>query len=546
MSMLTWWKIIVAGAAILISSCTKQVTKHTVVIQNGHEIVTTEKQDTLGYVISFFDTLERGKFIRSFEHLVKTYPFRRDTLVNNRFFELKMPPPPLPSEPQKPKPVVSETLSTIPQPAALSAQKIEPHTGGAVTLYSQREFVDQTLGTLVAAYPFDKGVCGGDAVPKDMPGVLDLKIVSDKQIDIILKDNCVTQSGKALSAFDLVNAWTAYIKKHPAEGYALFRYIKGLDGFIAGREAIISGLTVSDEKTVSLRLERSDPSAINRLCTRRLLPSALKMGLYLIKNENQTSLQLVPNSRYEAQKAYLNSITLRLGKDQNPFLSFSLNRYDAITLYSTKDIEYARQKAADKSNLILLSEERYFLSCAVASKEVRMLIRKLVDSKDILVNFVKADGSVISQLETESGAFPTGEAAAGQALLQTAPPQLNPISILYRSDDPVSAIIAEKTLADFSRAGLQCTLKGAGCEQYEASLVRKDYTIAIGWVSRSVLSDASERLRLATLWFNDVAEEHSRIEDQKEIPLFSIKQYLLCKKRIQFSADVLEGMFVGE
>jgi hypothetical protein len=544
--MLTWRKIIVVGAAILISSCAKQVTKQTVVIQKGHEIVTTEKKDTLGYVISFYDTTERGTFIRSFEHLVKSYPFHRDTLVDNRYFELKMPPPPLPSETLKPKPVVSETLATIPQSASLSAQKIEPRTGGTVTLYSQREFIDQTLGNLVAAYPFGRGACGGETVPRDIPGVLDMKIVSDKQIDIILKDNCVTPSGKALSAFDLVNAWTAFVKKHPAEGSAFFRYVKGLDGFIAGREAIISGLTVTDEKTVSLRLERSDPSAINRLCTRRLLPSALKMGLYLVKNETQASLQLVPNPRYEAQKAYLNSITLRLGKDQNPFLSFSLNRYDAITLYSTKDIEYARQKAADKSNLIILSEERYFLSCAIASKEVRTLIRKLVDPKDILVNFVKADGSVISQLETESGASPAGEAAAGQALLQAAPPQPNPISILYRSDDPVSAIIAEKTFAGFTRAGLQCALKGAGCEQYEASLVRKDYTVAIGWVSKSVLSDASERLRLATLWFNDVAEERSRIEDQREIPLFSIKQYLLCKKRILFFGDVLEGIFVGE
>ena len=74
---------IISFIVVLLLSCAKQVTKQTVVIQKGHEIVTTEKKDTLGYVISFFDTTERGKFVRSFEHLVKTYPFRRDTLVNN-------------------------------------------------------------------------------------------------------------------------------------------------------------------------------------------------------------------------------------------------------------------------------------------------------------------------------------------------------------------------------------------------------------------------------------------------------------------------------
>jgi hypothetical protein len=534
---------------VLFFSCAKQVTKQTVVIQKGHEIVTTEKKDTLGYSISFYDTTERGKFVRSFEHLVKTYPFRKDTLVNNRYFSLTLPPPPPSAEGPKPRPVVSETLATIPQPAAPLAPKIEPRTGGTVTLYTPREFVDPVLSSLMTAYPFGKGPCG-ETVPDNVAGVLDMKVVSDRQIDMTLKDDFVTAAGQKPTAFDLVNVLTAYVKKHPAEGSALFRYVKGLDGFIAGREAIISGFTVSDPKTVSLKLERPDPFATARLCTRRLLPQALKTGLYFVKGESPASVQLLPNPRAEARKPYLNSCILRLGKDPNPFLSFSLNRYDAITIFSLKDIEYARQKAADKSSLIMLSDDRYFLSCAIPLKDIRIFARKLVDPRDILVNFVKADGSVISCIETESGTpssadLGTGQ-AAGQTLLQTAPPVQNPLSVLYRSDDPVSAIIAEKILADFSRAGLQCVLKGTGCEAYEASLVRRDYGIAVGWVVKTVLTDPSERLRLASMWFNDMTDEHARIDDIREIPLFSVKQYLLCKKKIQFAGDVLEGIFIGD
>jgi len=528
----------------LVFSCGKQVTKQTVVIEKGHEIVSTEKKDTLGYVISFYDTTERGKFVRSFEHLVKTYPFRRDTLVNDRFFSLTLPPPP-PVEAPKPRPVVSETLATLPQPVSPAAAEVQPRVGGAVTLYSQREFLDPSLSGFVSSYPFSQNACGGESMPKDNPGLLDMKVVSDRQIDITLRNNVATATGQTLSAFDLVNAWTAYIKKNPAEGCALFRYVKGLDGFIAGREAIISGFVVVDERTVSLRLEKPDPLATTRLCTRRLLPTSLKTGLYYSKGENQGSVRLFPNPRPGSSKAYLNSCTIRLGKDPNPFLSFSLNRFDAITLFSVKDLDYARQKNADKSSLTVLSDDRYFLSLAMPAKDMRLFSRKLLDARDILVNFVKADGAVISLVESENG--PTSPPdQAGQPLLQTAPPLQGPLSVLFRSDDPVSVIVANKVLADFSRAGLQCVLKGTGCEGYEASLVRRDYGIAVGWVPKAVLTDQSERVRLATQWFSDVADERSRVDDSKEIPLFSIKQYLLCKKRIGFDGDVLEGMFVQD
>jgi hypothetical protein len=541
---------IIPFVAMLVLSCAKQVTKQTVQVQKGHEIVSTEKKDTLGYFISFYDSTEREKFVRSFEHLVKTYPFRLDTLASGRYIELKLPPPPPVAQGARPRPVVSETLATTPQTALSSARKIEPRTGGVVTLYSQREFVDPVLSTLITSYPFGKGSCSGEPPLASGSGVLDLRPVSDRQLDISLKDNFVSATGQTLSAFDCVNAWTAYVKRHPAEGSALFRYVKGLDGFVAGREAIISGFVVSDQKTISLRLDKTDPFAATRLCSRRLLPQALKMGSYYVKGESPASaaaaIQLLPNPHPDGQKAFLNSCTIRLGKDPNPFLSFSLNRYDAITIVSLKDLDYARQKAADKASIIALSEDRYFLSCAIAARDIRVFARKLVDPRDILANFVKADGAAISQLESESVAVPAQDQASGQPVLPMAVPLPGPLSILYRSDDPVSVIIAEKILADFTRAGLLCLLKGVSAEGYEASLVRKDFGIAVGWIDKSVTTDPAERLRLASMWFNDNTDEHARIDDVREIPLFSVKQYLLCKKKIQFAGDVLEGIFISD
>jgi hypothetical protein len=48
------------------------------------------------------------------------------------------------------------------------------------------------------------------------------------------------------------------------------------------------------------------------------------------------------------------------------------------------------------------------------------------------------------------------------------------------------------------------------------------------------------------MWFNDAGNEQARIAECREIPLFWVKEYLLCKKKISFAGDVLEGIFVKE
>lgn len=110
----------------------------------------------------------------------------------------------------------------------------------------------------------------------------------------------------------------------------------------------------------------------------------------------------------------------------------------------------------------------------------------------------------------------------------------------------MSILIAEKLLADLSHAGLACAMKGGLSEDYEKALISRDYGIAVGWAPQRITSDPSERLRLATMWFSDEFNERVRIDNMQEIPLFSIKTYLLSAKKVFFSESGLIGMFVKE
>jgi hypothetical protein len=523
---------------LLVVSCGKQVTKQTVTLTQGHDIVRLEKGDTVGYVVSFQDSLDRKKFSTSFEKLLKEYPFRRDTLVQNRFFRLQLASVnPCPAES---RPVVADTLLRESPAPVKKEEKIEPRSGGAITMYTQRGFIDQNVSALLSCYPFTSDACQATR-GKETAGYFEVKNVSDREITLVLGDKVVNRAGKALSSFDCVNTWTAFVKKHPSEGMSLFRNVKGMAGFIRGQEAIIAGFQVVDQKTIVLHFDTPDPLALARLCTPRILPAAFKLGPYAVKSDDAGTVVMSPNARCPGARAFLSSFNFRLGRDSNPILSYSVGNYDILSLFSIKDIDYARRKTLEQSNLIVFAEDRYFLSCALDAVELRQAVRKSIDARDMFVNFVKAEGGVIAALENDSATPAAAPPAPQQPLRQGAP-----CSVLYRSDDPVSAVIAEKIVADLTRAGIKCVLKAALQEEYETSLMSRDFGIAVGWVPRSVGYDQSERLRLATMWFNDAGNEQARIAECREIPLFWVKEYLLCKKKISFAGDVLEGIFVKE
>jgi len=523
---------------ILAFSCVKPVVKQQETVRKGHDVLRSERGDTVGYLVSFHDTSDRKRFTSSFERFLASYPFQRDTLLQNRYFRLDFVSALRPVEILKPAP--EETLTRkesegVPQPA----QATKPKMGGAITLYSQRGFLDHDMSGLVQCFAFGADVCQA-AKEGESAGYLQVKSSTDRQITIALAGGMVSATGKILSSLDLIDAWTVYAKKHPAEGLALFRNVKGFAGFIRGREAVIGGLIALDDKTIAINFDPPDPAGLARLCTRRLLPESLKLGSYFSKSDNGQFVTLSANQHYPGTKPNLSSCAVRLGKDATPIVSFSLNRYDAVELVFSRDIDFARHKAPEQSVLLPFSQDRYFLSCGLDNPAARSAIRNAINPRDILASYVKAEGAPLPAIESDVSTSVQTAAANGQAAL----PQ--PVVVLFRSDDPVSAIVAEKVVADLTRNGSTASLRPATQEEYEAALSRHDFQCVVGWAPQDIVVDESEKLRFRTMWFGDAADETARITDNREIPLFTVKGYLLCKKKVGFSGTSMAGIFLAE
>ncbi len=538
------------AAACVLFACAKQITKtpETAVASSLQQTVKPlnyvkkSKKDTLTYVVEFHDSLERGAFGKDLEKLIRNFSSKAAADTTKALFiktqavvAAASPLDNLAAQPAAAAPVQKREEYSSPEKAVRS--------GGAVTIYTPFGSIDPALSPLVEAFICRSESCLAAAQDTNSANCI-IKAHSDKKIAVMLAPAMQNAAGKAFSAFDAVTLWSNYVKQHPAEGRALFRHVNGIDQFIAGREAVVPGFQVTDERTVSLQLSQADPNAAQRLCTSRLFPAAFKTGPYYIKNDKANIMQLAPNAHFRQGKPFLNSCEIRLGKDSNPFLAFSLNRYDVMEIFSLKDADYARRSFIDKAALIGFSETRYFLSIAVQSTELRAALCRLFDRKDMLLNYVKAEGAALSAIESSEENIE----AAPTPVLSSIPPMLSaaPVIVVFRSDDPVSAIIADKLLADISRAGLSCTVKGVAVEDYEKTLIKRDYGIAVGSVPGSILRDPSERLRMATMWFNDETNERTRIDQKQEFPLFSIKTYLLCKNKIGFLNDAIEGVHIKE
>jgi hypothetical protein len=543
-------------ALILLLACAKQVVKQPVFTatspsQQSHKsimVAKNQKKDTLCYIVQFQDSSKRQQFALGIERLLKSFPPEpTPDSTKNKTVKIEI----IKSGPAAEaagRPLIADTTAIkSTSQSAVKTEPMAPAYGGAVRFYLQRGCIDQDIGPLLSPFPFDKKTCN----EKDRPsgaGYLIINDVAGKGISLSLAPTIQNGAGRPLSAFDLAAGWTDFVKKHPAEARGIFRYVNGVEQFIGGHEGVITGFQIVDDKTIILQLTQSDPYALQRLCTSRLLPYSFKLGPYFIKNEKNNTLTLAPNAGYVLGKPYLNTCEIKPGKDNNPFLSYSLHRYDMMTVFSKKDLDFARRVAPDKSNLSVFSADRYFLSLAMPSVEVRQFVNRMIDKKDILDNYVKAEGSPLKLLESEdsSAGNPAPAAASTKNSLTIAPPASTALSILFRNDDPVSTLIAEKLLADLGHAGLSCVMKSSSGDDYEKSLVRRDYGIAVGWAPESITSDPSERLRLGTLWFNDEYKEQVRIDSSQEIPLFSIKTYLLYANKIFFTENGLPGMFVKE
>jgi len=481
--------------------------------------------DTLVYQISFADTGERGRFGETFDRFLTDQRFsadRYDSAGVLTVFRIL---------PQK------NGAGAVPEyqaPAATATDTAPPAGGGSLRLYYPRGLIDYPVASLVDATPL--GSTSSDS------GYFTVSNSSLAAVTLKLAPKTVNAAGRTLNALDVIELWTRWIKERPAEGLAMFRFCDGIMKYLRGEEAIVLGFSAQDKSSLRLKLAPQDPQALERLRSSRLLPAPFKLGSYALTVLRGNDAVLSPNPAAAGNKPLVNELTVRCGGDANPLLSFSLGRYDAVMLWSARDIEYGRRTLMKNSTCSLVGRDRYFVACALEDPAARAFIRSALSGRELLGNFVKAEGALITAVETDSALEPPlpQAAAAPQA------PAGGPMAILFRKDDAVSKIIAERLLAAVGRAGMQGTLAASGPRDYEEALVNRSYACAIGWAPETVVIDNSEKLRLASIFFNDEPDEEKRLRENREIPLFSIDWYLLAKNKVGLYKGKLNGIYVKQ
>ncbi len=531
----------------------KQVTTQTVTGDNTPPVQIETEGDTTSYTIGFPDKKELKSFNRKFKKLLYNYTF--DTLASdtiNRYFCLRIIPEKkaVVTDTAKKDVPVDEAVFTetdilqrdiVGETDTLTEEKdsIVPISGGEAVIYSEQKFFGYPFSEFVQVTPFsiETADSSEDSIPPS--GLLTAKNLSPTKIQITCMDNLINSSGKKLTAFNVVQAWTNFIKSNPAEGKALFYKVKGVKKFIKGEEAIIQGLSVTNKKNILITLIKPDPHVLERLNSPRLLSMTLGTGQFSLKSKKNNKVILKQNAHYHDNKSFLNQCTIICGNDKKPIISYSLNKYDMIILYTKKDIEYANRSLLKKSYIIPFSTDRYFLSIAPISTEARNYLANVISPQKIQENAVKAEGDLILAIESNEET-PTQETKTTQV---QKPDDIESIRILYNSDDPVSIRIAERIYSDLSGLGISGELLGLSKLALQNALIDKTYDIAIGWVPDKVITDNSEKLRLATIWFNGENDEIRRIKENREIPLFTIKKYALCKNYMKFYKNRLTGIF---
>ncbi|MCU0608523.1 MAG: hypothetical protein MUF22_01990 [Chitinispirillaceae bacterium] len=473
--------------------------------------------DTVTYRVAFPARQDRTRFLTAFDGFLREHAFSAAAADAGNFTTLLTVLPSVTDDaPAAPAPApVSVPATAMPDTVPDTAV---PVGGGSLRIYASRSTMEFPLSELVNA----------------LPGKYLEITASGQTVTLTITDKILNGAGRHVSALDLVEGWKNLIIEHPAEGLALFRSVDGVPEIIRGEEAVVRGFSVVDEKTIRIKLWRSDDAAARRLLTPRALPAQFRLGVYFVRAQSSEGADsLAPNVSVRAERQPLvDTLVIRRGGDNNPILSFSRGRYDAALLFSSSDLEYARRNLLKSGAWCsLFTRDRYFVACAMKDPQVRSFIRSRM-SAGLLGTIVKAEGRAITAVETD-----TLPASLPSDKMQL-PAGAETVGILFRKDDAISKAIAEKLMSDLTRAGLSAALAAADVKTYESALVSGRYGCAVGWVNESILVDASERLRLATVFFADDADEARRIADNREIPLFSIDWYLLARGSV--------GMYQGK
>ena len=60
----------------------------------------------------------------------------------------------------------------------------------------------------------------------------------------------------------------------------------------------------------------------------------------------------------------------------------------------------------------------------------------------------------------------------------------------------------------------------------------------------NITHNINEQLRLASIWFNDETDALKRLQDNTEIPLFSVRRYLLKRNDLHLYKNSIQGLFL--
>jgi len=413
----------------------------------------------------------------------------------------------------------------------LGREELRPVVGGKARIYLQRGFMDDAVSEMVRLYPF-----GADGSQRKIFTVTDS---THRRLELKLAGNIRRGDGRRATALDFVELWSRLLKARPAQGLALFRNVQGVEAFINGKEPLVSGFNAVDEQTIRIRFAKPDPIAFQRINSPKLISGPFMLGSYYASASKGTEHRLLPNANSLSEEAaYLQECVVVAGGDDDPIASFSQGKYSAMAVYAKSDIEAAKTELRGKVSIGRLPSDRYFLSCRADDPQLRKFVRIAVNGADLLNNTIGAEGEEIYGVAErgETIEMPRGHIPV---------PQLpKPFRIIYRSDDPISKTVAEKISADLEEAGLRTTLKEGNAEIYEKALVNREYDCAVGWVSESVLENLTEQLHLASMWFADETDSRARLREYREIPMFSVNNYILLKEDMRLYKDKLSGIWV--
>jgi hypothetical protein len=526
-------------AALLLGSCTPLSTVKKPVIETITEKpITIVHGDTLVYQIAFSDKPERERFIYSFDRFLKENSFFAERFDSAGVLTVMRILPGAQSGelfPAAGDTGVTAFFDTVSIGDVVQEQSDEarPPPGGSLRIYSPRSVIDYPLSELTEAYPLAERI-GDDSIA----GYFRVVTVSPTSISLEFQ-NKVTVGGKTVTSLDIIDGWTRYLRERPGEGRALFASCQGIDEFTGGREAVVRGFTAVDNKTIRIKLSRPDPDALDRLRTRRALPALLGLGKYRVKVSRESETVLAPNNDAPGDKPFVNEALVRRGSDPNPMLAFSLGRYDAMLIWSAADLDYARRNLLKNGTCTLVGRDRYFLALHLDDPGARAAVRSSISIAELLNRYVKAEGRVIASVESDSAlAAPPG------ATVKSAPEE--PLAVYYLKDDPISQIIAERLIASANQAGFKANLYPSDRRLFESALVGKSRGCFVGWAPQSVLTEKSEKLRLASLFFDRNADEAARIGSNYEIPLFSVDWYLLAREKVGLYKGKIGGIYVKQ